>query len=79
MKDDQTLLLVLMNSITGKLNEQVGFDANFNMLLPILLSDCDSTDCKKRQKKLMLVMLSMQEDIFKFCSSETIKNSNFLD
>ena len=68
-----------MNSISGKLNEQADFDANFNMLLPILLSDCDSTECKKRQKKLMLVMLSMQEYIFKLSPSEAIKNSNFHD
>lgn len=61
-----------MNSITGKMDEQAGFDANFNMLLPILLSDCDSTECKKRQKKLMLVMLSMQEDIYKLIRSENI-------
>ena len=31
------LLMVILNSMTGGLDSQSGFDSNFNMLLPLLM------------------------------------------
>ena len=52
--DDSLLMMVLMNSMTGGLSSQSGFDSNFNMLLPILMKDCDDSDadCEKIQKNV---------------------------
>ena len=52
--DDSLLMMVLMNSMTGGLKSQSGFDSNFNMILPLLLKDCADTDadCKKKQKNI---------------------------
>merc|ERR1712136_356269 len=41
--DDSMLLMVMMNSMTGGLNSQSGFDNSFNMLLPMLMKDCADT------------------------------------
>ena len=63
--DDALLLMVMMNSMTGGLNSQSGFDSNFNMLLPLLMKDCASTDadCKKKQKNMMVMMMTMQSQV----------------
>ena len=63
--DDSLLMMVLMNSMTGGLNSQSGFDSNFNMLLPILMKDCDDADadCKKNQKNMMVMMMTMQSQV----------------
>ena len=55
----------MMNSMTGGLNSQSGFDSNFNMLLPILMKDCDDADadCKKNQKNMMVMMMTMQSQV----------------
>ena len=55
-------LMVLMNSLSGADKTQQGFDNSFNMLLPLLLSDCEDDACKKEQKNLMIVMMSMQSN-----------------
>ena len=54
--DSSLLMMVMMNSMTGGLNEQQGFDNNFNMLLPLLLDECASGDaaCEKKQKNMMV-------------------------
>ena len=56
------MLMVLMNSMTAGIDTQEGFDSNFNMLLPLLLSDCadSDVDCKKKQKNMMVMMMAMQ-------------------
>ena len=63
--DDSLLMMVMMNSMTGGLNSQSGFDSNFNMLLPILMKDCDDSDddCKKNQKNMMVMMMTMQSQV----------------
>ena len=63
--DSSLLLMVMMNSMTGGLNSQSGFDSNFNMLLPILMKDCDAADadCKKNQKNMMVMMMTMQSQV----------------
>ena len=63
--DDSLLMMVLMNSMTGGLNSQSGFDSNFNMLLPLLMKDCDDADadCKKNQKNMMVMMMTMQSQV----------------
>ena len=63
--DDALLLMVMMNSMTGGLNSQSGFDSNFNMLLPLLMKDCAATDadCKKKQKNMMVMMMTMQSQV----------------
>ena len=63
--DSSLLLMVMMNSMTGGLNSQSGFDSNFNMLLPLLMSDCADTDadCKKKQKNMMVMMMTMQSQV----------------
>ena len=63
--DDWLLMMVLMNSMTGGLSSQAGFDSNFNMLLPILMKDCDDLDddCKKNQKNMMVMMMTMQSQV----------------
>ena len=63
--DDALLLMVMMNSMTGGLNSQSGFDSNFNMLLPLLMKDCADTDadCKKKQKNMMVMMMTMQSQV----------------
>ena len=62
---DSLLLMVMMNSMTGGLNSQSGFDSNFNMLLPLLMSDCadSDADCKKKQKNMMVMMMAMQSQV----------------
>ena len=62
---DSLLLMVMMNSMSGGLDSQSGFDANFNLLLPLLIYDCadSDTDCKKKQKNLMVVMMAMQSQV----------------
>ena len=63
--DDSLLLMVMMNSMSGGLNSQSGFDSNFNMILPLLLKDCADTDadCKKKQKNMMVMMMTMQSQV----------------
>ena len=62
---DSLLLMVMMNSMTGGLGSQSGFDSNFNMLLPLLMSDCadSDADCKKKQKNMMVMMMAMQSQV----------------
>ena len=62
---DSLLLMVLMNSMTGRMGSQTGFDSNFNMLLPLLMSDCadSDADCKKKQKNMMVMMMAMQSQV----------------
>ena len=59
--DSSLLLMVMMNSMTGGLNSQSGFDNSFNMLLPMLMKDCGDTDadCKKKQQNMMVMMMTM--------------------
>ena len=62
---DSLLLMVMMNSMTGGLNSQSAFDSNFNMLMPLLMSDCANSDadCKKKQKNMMVMMMTMQSQV----------------
>ena len=62
---DSLLLMVMLNSMSGGLNSQSGFDSNFNMLLPLLMSDCadSDADCKKKQKNMMVMMMAMQSQV----------------
>ena len=55
----------MMNSMTGGMNSQAGFDSNFNMLLPLLINDCEDSDadCKKKQKNMMVMMMTMQSQV----------------
>ena len=57
--------MVMMNSMTGGMSSQSGFDNNFNMLLPLLINDCDDNDadCKKKQKHMMVLMMTMQSQV----------------
>ena len=67
--DESLMLMVMLNSLTGGLSTQTGFDSNFNMILPILMKDCDDSDadCKKKQKNMMVMMMAMQSQVyFKF-------------
>ena len=63
--DDSLMLMVMLNSMTGGMSTQTGFDSNFNMLLPILMKDCDDADadCKKKQKNMMVMMMAMQSQV----------------
>ena len=65
--DNSLLLMVMMNSMTGGMSTQAGFDSNLNMLLPILMKDCADTDadCKKKQKNMMVMMMTMQSQVTK--------------
>jgi len=56
------LMMVMLSSMTGGMETQQGFDNNFNMMLPMLLSECDGDDeeCEKKQKNMMVMMMSMQ-------------------
>ena len=63
--DDSLLLMVMMNSMSGGLNSQSGFDSNFNLLLPLIISDCVDSDveCKKKHKNMMVLMMAMQSQV----------------
>ena len=63
--DDSLLLMVMMNSMSGGLKSQAGFDSNFNLLLPLLIKDCaaSDTDCKKKQKNMLVMMMVMQSQV----------------
>ena len=65
--DDSLLLMVMMNSMSGGLKSQAGFDSNFNLLLPLLIKDCaaSDTDCKKKQKNMLVMMMAMQSQVSK--------------
>merc|ERR1712150_445638 len=54
---DSVLLMVLLNSMTGGMNTQQGFDNNFNMMLPLLLMD-DSDDTGSMD--MLVLMMAMQ-------------------
>ena len=61
---DNLLLMVMMNSMTGGLNEQEGFDSNFNLLLPLALEECAANDavCEKKNKDMMILLMAMQSN-----------------
>ena len=64
----EVLLMVLLNSMTGGLRTEIGFDSNFNLLLPLLMSDNCSTnnsECEKMQKNLMIMMMALQSTVRK--------------
>ena len=64
----EVLLMVLLNSMTGGLRTESGFDSNFNLLLPLLMSDNCSTnnsECEKMQKNLMVMMMALQSTVRK--------------
>ena len=65
--DDSLLLMVMMNSMSGGMKSQAGFDSNFNLLLPLLIKDCadSDTDCKKKQKNMLVMMMTMQSQVRK--------------
>ena len=64
--DESLMLMVILNSLSGSLSTQTGFDSNFNMILPILMKDCDDSDadCKKKQKNMMVMMMAMQSQVY---------------
>ena len=55
---DSVLLMVLLNSMTGGMNSQQGFDNNFNMMLPLLLLDGEDND--DSQSDMLVLMMAMQ-------------------
>ena len=64
--DESLMLMVMLNSLTGGLSTETGFDSNFNMILPILMKDCDDSDadCKKKQKNMMVMMMVLQSQVY---------------
>ena len=60
--EDSLLMMTLMNSMTGGMNTQGGFDNGFNMMMPLLMKTCSAGDeaCEKKKKNLMVVMMAMQ-------------------
>ena len=70
-EDSNLMLMILLNMMNGGMNTQVGFQDNFNLMMPLLLTDdcSDETDadkkkeCEKKQKDL-LVSLSTHHVIY---------------
>ena len=60
--DSNLMLMILLNMMNGGMNTQVGFQDNFNLMMPLLLTDdcSDETDadmkkaCEKKQKDLLV-------------------------
>jgi hypothetical protein len=59
---DSLLTMVLLNSMTGGMKTEEGFANNFNLLLPLVMQECENNDvtCEKKQKNLMVMMMAMQ-------------------
>lgn len=64
------LMMILLSSMTGGLNEPQGFANSFNMLLPLILAD-NSTNAD--DDSLLILMLTMQSQ-----SPETAIGSNMM-
>ena len=64
-EDDSLMMMVMLSSMTGGMESQQGFDNNFNMMLPMLLNDCEDDDdeCAKKQQNMMIMMMSMQSQV----------------
>jgi len=59
--EESVLMMVLVNSITGGMDTQQGFDNNFNILLQLLLDESDKdSDSDMDSTNLMVTMMAMQ-------------------
>ena len=64
--DSNLMLMILLNMMNGGMNTEVGFQDNFNLMMPLLLTDdcSDETDpdkkkaCEKKQKDLLVSFLT---------------------
>ena len=54
--EDNLLLMILMNAISGELDSEDGFGDNFNLLLPLLLEPKDS----KFDSDMLYILMAMQ-------------------
>ena len=89
-EDSNLMLMILLNMMNGSMNSQVGFHDNFNLMMPLLLTeDCsDETDatkkeaCEKKQKDLLVSFPSSFIYVhFRFtsgCTYDAISHYNFL-
>ena len=64
--EDNPLMLILLQAMTGDVNTPSGYDNSFNLMLPMVLADdcteatvTDKDACKKKQKDLMIMMMMM--------------------
>lgn len=66
-EDSNLMLMILLNMMNGSMNSQVGFQDNFNLMMPLLLTDDCSKEkdatkkaaCEKKQKDLLVNFLSL--------------------
>ena len=61
--DKKLLLWVLMSMMTGETQNAQGFNNNFNMLLPLVMRDCNDDACEKQKRDLMTVLIAMQSNV----------------
>ena len=60
--DKKLLLWVMMSMMTGETNNAQGFSNSFNMLLPLVMRDCNDDACEKQKRDLMTVLIAMQSN-----------------
>ena len=46
--------------MTGETSDAQGFNNNFNMMLPMIMRECNDQACEKQKRDIMTVMISMQ-------------------
>jgi len=63
-KDDASNLMtmVMLSSAMGGMNNAQGYNTNFNMLLPMALSNCKAgdKDCVEKRNKMIVLLMAMQ-------------------
>ncbi|CAG5106437.1 Oidioi.mRNA.OKI2018_I69.chr1.g2843.t1.cds [Oikopleura dioica] len=60
--DKKLLFWVMMSMMSGGSHDQQGFNNNFNMMLPLIMRDCNDAACEKQKLDIMTVMIAMQSN-----------------
>ena len=61
--DKKLLFWVMMSMMTSDAEDVNAFNNNFNMLLPLVMRDCNDDACEKQKRDLMTVMIAMQANV----------------
>ena len=61
--DKKLLFWVMMSMMSGGSHDQQGFNNNFNMMLPLVMRDCNDAACEKQKLDIMTVMIAMQSNV----------------
>ena len=62
----------MMSMMSGGLQDQQGFNNNFNMMLPLVMRDCNDPGCEIQKRDIMTVMIAMQANVRKIKSRNVI-------